>query len=99
MLWTHVAILRTLGFNQQALYCYGKVYGLDPSNLNALWDRAALAKEIGDNRTVRVVFTLGYYDVESGLRRKTHYWRCLNASLTIWLFLENFDLFSLNFPT
>ncbi|KAH9065441.1 TPR-like protein [Lactarius vividus] len=44
---------RELGFNQQALYCYGKVYGLDPSNLNALWDRAALAKEIGDNRTAK----------------------------------------------
>ena len=51
--------LRALGFNQQALYCYGKVYGLDPSNLNALWDRAALAKEIGDNRTVGAFFTLG----------------------------------------
>ncbi|KAI9512391.1 TPR-like protein [Russula earlei] len=44
---------REMGFNQQALYCYGKVHSLDPSNLNALWDRAALAKEIGDNRTAR----------------------------------------------
>ncbi|KAH9969571.1 TPR-like protein [Russula dissimulans] len=44
---------RELGFNQQALYCYGKVHSLDPSNLNALWDRAALAKEIDDNRTAR----------------------------------------------
>lgn len=44
---------REMGFNQQALYCYGKVHSLDQSNLNALWDRAALAKEIGDNRTVR----------------------------------------------
>jgi general transcription factor 3C polypeptide 3 (transcription factor C subunit 4) len=50
---------RKMGFNQQALYCYGKVYGLDPSNLNALWDRAALAKEIGDNRTVRAFITPG----------------------------------------
>jgi hypothetical protein len=47
-----------MGFNQQALYCYGKVYGLDPSNLNALWDRAALGKEIGDSRTVRAFITL-----------------------------------------
>ncbi|KAI0063565.1 TPR-like protein [Artomyces pyxidatus] len=44
---------RDLGFSQQALYCYGKVYSLDRSNINALWDRAALAKEIGDNRTAR----------------------------------------------
>ena len=46
-----------MGFNQQALYCYGKVYGLDPSNLNALWDRAALGKDIGDSRTVRAFTT------------------------------------------
>ncbi|KAI0269808.1 TPR-like protein [Gloeopeniophorella convolvens] len=44
---------RYMGFNQQALYCYGKVHSLDNSNLSALWDRAALAKEIGDNRTAR----------------------------------------------
>ena len=42
-----------LGYNQQALYCYGKVYNLDPSMLNALWDRATLAKEIGELKTVR----------------------------------------------
>ncbi|KAH9080567.1 TPR-like protein [Lactarius deliciosus] len=56
---------RELGFNQQALYCYGKVYGLDPSNLNALWDRAALAKEIGDNRTVRAFITLSFMRLPS----------------------------------
>lgn len=44
---------KEMSFNQQALYCYGKVYSLDPSNLNALWDRAALAKEIGDNRMAK----------------------------------------------
>ena len=48
-----------MGFNQQALYCYGKVYGLDPSNLNALWDRAALGKDIGDSRTVSAFTTRG----------------------------------------
>ncbi|KAH9997918.1 TPR-like protein [Russula vinacea] len=41
---------REMGFNQQALYCYGKVHSLDPSNLNALWDRASLAKEIVESR-------------------------------------------------
>ncbi|EPS96052.1 hypothetical protein FOMPIDRAFT_1151328 [Fomitopsis schrenkii] len=45
-----------LGYNQQALYCYGKVYNLDPSMLNALWDRATLAKEIGELRTARNTF-------------------------------------------
>ncbi|CDO69335.1 hypothetical protein BN946_scf184746.g16 [Trametes cinnabarina] len=44
---------RTLGYNQQALYCYGKIYHLDPTNINALWDRASLAKEIGDLKTAR----------------------------------------------
>ncbi|KAK7046123.1 transcription factor TFIIIC subunit tfc4 [Paramarasmius palmivorus] len=39
------------GHYQQALYCYRKVYSLDPSNVDALWDRAVLAKEIGDLKT------------------------------------------------
>ena len=43
---------REHGYNQQALYCYRKVYSLDPTNVDALWDRASLAKEIGDFRTV-----------------------------------------------
>ena len=46
------AFCRNLGYNQQALYCYGKMYHLDPTNVNALWDRASLAKEIGDLKTV-----------------------------------------------
>ncbi|KIJ97070.1 hypothetical protein K443DRAFT_10140 [Laccaria amethystina LaAM-08-1] len=45
------------GYNQQALYCYRKVYSLDPTNVDALWDRASLAKEIGDFRTARNAFT------------------------------------------
>ncbi|TFY70716.1 hypothetical protein EVG20_g2295 [Dentipellis fragilis] len=45
---------RALGFNQQALYCYAKLSSLDPTNISALWDRAALAKEIGDTRTARI---------------------------------------------
>ncbi|KAG7095406.1 hypothetical protein E1B28_006157 [Marasmius oreades] len=47
---------RDLGFHQQALYCYRKVYNLDPSNVDALWDRAILAKEIGELRTARHSF-------------------------------------------
>jgi general transcription factor 3C polypeptide 3 (transcription factor C subunit 4) len=42
-----------MGYNQQALYCYRKLYSLDPANVDALWDRASLAKEMGDLRTVR----------------------------------------------
>ncbi|KIJ64224.1 hypothetical protein HYDPIDRAFT_175610 [Hydnomerulius pinastri MD-312] len=42
-----------LGFNQQALYCYTKLYSLDPTNVDALWDRASLAKEMNDLRTAR----------------------------------------------
>ncbi|KAH6893966.1 hypothetical protein BKA70DRAFT_1160794 [Coprinopsis sp. MPI-PUGE-AT-0042] len=47
---------RDLGYNQQALYCYRKVNSLDPENMDAFWDRAALAKEIGDLRTAKVAF-------------------------------------------
>ncbi|KAH7911471.1 hypothetical protein BJ138DRAFT_1237800 [Hygrophoropsis aurantiaca] len=44
---------RDLGYNQQALYCYRKLYSLDPTNVDALWDRASLAKELNDLRTAR----------------------------------------------
>ncbi|KAJ3836438.1 hypothetical protein F5878DRAFT_259541 [Lentinula raphanica] len=47
---------RNLGFNQQALYCYRKLYSLDPSNVDALWDRATLAKEIGELKIARQSF-------------------------------------------
>ncbi|CAA7263975.1 unnamed protein product [Cyclocybe aegerita] len=44
---------REHGYNQQALYCYRKVNSLDPANVDAWWDRASLAKEIGELRTAR----------------------------------------------
>ncbi|KAJ3497276.1 hypothetical protein NMY22_g19715 [Coprinellus aureogranulatus] len=44
---------RELGHNQQALYCYRKVNTLDPTNVDAYWDRASLAKEIGDFKTAK----------------------------------------------
>ncbi|KAJ3890163.1 hypothetical protein GG344DRAFT_89051 [Lentinula edodes] len=47
---------RNLGFYQQALYCYRKICSLDPSNVDALWDRATLAKEIGELRIARQSF-------------------------------------------
>ncbi|KAF9647358.1 TPR-like protein, partial [Thelephora ganbajun] len=40
-------------FSKQALYCYSKAYSLDPTNVDALWDRAILAKEIGQINTAR----------------------------------------------
>jgi general transcription factor 3C polypeptide 3 (transcription factor C subunit 4) len=45
-------IRRALGYSHQALYCYSKVHSLDPTNVDALWDRAILAKEIGQLKTV-----------------------------------------------
>jgi tetratricopeptide (TPR) repeat protein len=48
-----IDICRDMGYNQQALYCYRKLYSLDPNNVDALWDRASLAKEMGDLRIVR----------------------------------------------
>ena len=41
-----------MGFSKQALYCYSKAYSLDPTNVDALWDRAILAKEMGQINTV-----------------------------------------------
>lgn len=62
-----------MSFNRQALYCYGKVHSLDPSNLNALWDRAALAKEIGDSRAVGIFVAL-HLLVLMPTRQGIHYW-------------------------
>ena len=50
---TNFPFRRELGYSQQALYCYRKVCSLDPTNVDALWDRASLAKETGDLKTVR----------------------------------------------
>ncbi|KAJ6568937.1 hypothetical protein B0H19DRAFT_1134257 [Mycena capillaripes] len=47
---------RELGYPQQALYCWAKGYHIDPSNVAALWDRAVLAKELGDLQTTRIAF-------------------------------------------
>lgn len=46
-----------MGFSKQALYCYSKAYSLDPTNVDALWDRAILAKELGQINTVRAVLS------------------------------------------
>ena len=54
----HPHVLRDMGFSKQALYCYSKAYSLDPTNVNMLWDRAILAKEIGQINTVRTVLSV-----------------------------------------
>ncbi|KAK7058184.1 TPR-like protein [Favolaschia claudopus] len=45
---------RAMAQPHQALYCWAKGYALDPDNASALWDRAMLAKEVGDLRTTRL---------------------------------------------
>lgn len=39
------------------MYCYGKAYALDSNHVDAMWDRASLAKEVGDMRVVRIHMT------------------------------------------
>jgi len=39
------------------LYCYRKACTLDPTDVNAQWDRASLSKELGDYRTAKAAFT------------------------------------------
>ncbi|KAI0031922.1 TPR-like protein [Vararia minispora EC-137] len=52
--WEHLARQsREKGFNRQSLYCLSKVCSLDPENVNAFWDRAFLAKELGEHRIAR----------------------------------------------
>lgn len=57
--------IRDMGFSKQALYCYSKAYSLDPTNVDALWDRAILAKEMDQINTVRVALSV----VSTSLRR------------------------------
>ncbi|KIJ34519.1 hypothetical protein M422DRAFT_87090, partial [Sphaerobolus stellatus SS14] len=47
---------RGLGYLQQALYCYRKACTLDPADVNAQWERASLAKELGDFHTAKTAF-------------------------------------------
>ncbi|KAJ7512667.1 TPR-like protein [Mycena galericulata] len=49
---------KELGYNHQALYCWGKLSKLDPSNVNAQWDRALLARDMGDLKTTRSALLL-----------------------------------------
>ncbi|KZT34747.1 TPR-like protein [Sistotremastrum suecicum HHB10207 ss-3] len=44
---------RERGYIQQAMYCYRKATQIDPDNVQAYWERASLAKEMGDPRTVK----------------------------------------------
>ncbi|KAF5389367.1 hypothetical protein D9757_004269 [Collybiopsis confluens] len=94
---------RELGFHQQALYCYRKVYSLDPSNVDALWDRAALARKIGDLRIARQAFL-------SILKRFPHDLTVLSELRPILvemgdfttcstLFQNAFDVFQQRYPT
>ncbi|EIW58576.1 TPR-like protein [Trametes versicolor FP-101664 SS1] len=76
---------RTLGYNQQALYCYGKMYHLDPTNVNALWDRASLAKEIGDLKTARSTML-------AMLKRLPHHLPVLEELRPILIELSDFTL-------
>lgn len=47
---------KEMGFEQQELYCYGKLCALDPGNVDALWDRAMSAKDMGELRIVSFRF-------------------------------------------
>ncbi|KAJ7453902.1 hypothetical protein FB451DRAFT_1408776 [Mycena latifolia] len=47
---------KEMGYPQQALYCGGKGYHLDPTNVAALWDRAMLSRELGNLKTTRITF-------------------------------------------
>ncbi|TFK72655.1 TPR-like protein [Pluteus cervinus] len=94
---------RELGFLQQALYCYRKVYALDPTNVDALWERASLAKQLRDFKTARNAYV-------AILRRFPHDLPVLNElhiilvelnelALCADLFQQAFDHYHKLFPT
>ncbi|GJJ15577.1 hypothetical protein Clacol_009855 [Clathrus columnatus] len=49
---------REFGYLQQALYCFRKACSLDPHDVNAQWERAAVAKELGDLRTAKTALLI-----------------------------------------
>ncbi|KAI0945905.1 hypothetical protein AcV7_010019 [Taiwanofungus camphoratus] len=92
-----------IGHNQQALYCYGKIYSLDPTNVNALWDRASLAKEIGDLKTARHTFLAILKRVPHNLTVLDELRPILielsNLPLCASLFADNFSYYYSVFPS
>jgi hypothetical protein len=84
---------RDLGYNQQALYCYRKLYSLDPTNVDALWDRASLAKEMGDLRTVKPSLLSGLHQLKRTLRLAIHILPFSNVFRTTSPSLKSSDLF------
>ena len=73
-----------MGLKQQALYCYRKAYSLDPTNVDALWDRASLAVEMGELKTVSLFhypLTLLTHDL---FRRGMHISVSSSKYLTTW---------------
>jgi len=46
--------------SKEAPYCCSKTCSLDPTNVNTLWNRATLAKEIGQINTVRPVLSTAF---------------------------------------
>ncbi|KAJ7511160.1 hypothetical protein B0H11DRAFT_1700558 [Mycena galericulata] len=75
---------KEMGYHQQALYCWSKTYHIDPTNVAALWDRAILAKELGDLQTTRIAF-LGI------LTRFPHDLNILSELRTILVDLEDLE--------
>lgn len=68
--FTFTSVIREMGFSKQALYCYSKAYSLDPTNVDALWDRAILAKEIGQMITVRFAQSILFSPADTVNRRQ-----------------------------
>lgn len=52
-LHTDSCLLRAMNHIQQAIYCFRKILTIDPTDLDALWDRSYLLKIAGDHRRVR----------------------------------------------
>ncbi|KAI0072549.1 TPR-like protein [Panus rudis PR-1116 ss-1] len=102
--WDRLALeSKNLGYHQQALYCYRKLYNLDPSNAGALWDRAALAKEINDLRTARhsllAILKLLPHDLTVLEELRPVLIELSDLALCADLFQQAFDHYQRTFPT
>ncbi|KAL5520201.1 hypothetical protein ACEPAG_9414 [Sanghuangporus baumii] len=93
---------RDAGQAQQALYCLAKTMRLDPENFDAVWDRASLAKEVGDFPAARNSYLamLKRFPHDTGILAELRHILIETSDLRLCakLYQDAFDHFTTTYP-
>ncbi|KAL5525422.1 TFC4 [Sanghuangporus sanghuang] len=93
---------RDAGQAQQALYCLAKTMRLDPANFDAIWDRASLAKEVGDLPAARNSYLamLKRFPHDTGILTELRHILIESGDLKLCakLYQDAFDHFTSTYP-